>query len=232
MNKLKLVEGNIFETDRQTIVNTVNCVGVMGAGIAKEAKKRFPRMYKDYVDRCKLKSVRPGKPYLWRNSEPDGKWILNFPTKNHWRNPSKMEWVEQGLIDFLSHYKEWGIMNIAFPALGCGHGGLWWLDVKPVMEHLLRQAEIVSEIYRPTLTRAEKAVMHAKKELLSIMGHEIEDIQLVRSIHTGSEKWNDWRRSEELTLRVKGGREHEAAISQVEQAIENKYSVKIRFDFS
>ena len=84
----KVLIGNLFETDAQTLVNTVNCVGVMGKGIALEFKKRFPEMYNDYVERCKRNQVRLGEPYIFRSLFPPH--IINFPTKDHWRSVSRL----------------------------------------------------------------------------------------------------------------------------------------------
>lgn len=128
-----------MESPAQTLVNTVNCVGVMGKGLAQAFKKREPDMYKAYKRICDQKALIPGKLWLWRGSDS---WVLNFPTKMHWRNPSKIEWIEQGLEKFLSAYEEQGITEISFPRLGCGNGNLDWEQVRPVMEHYLSKAHI------------------------------------------------------------------------------------------
>jgi len=96
-------------------------------------------MFKTYKRICDQKELVPGKLWLWRGS---GSWILNFPTKIHWRNPSRIEWIEQGLRKFISAYAEQGITEISFPRLGCGNGNLEWDDVRPVMEHYLSQVSI------------------------------------------------------------------------------------------
>lgn len=125
----------VFNVNAQTIVNTVNCVGVMGSGLALEFQLRFPKMEQDYVERCKRKEVKVGKPYLYKDDE--AVWIINFPTKNHWKYPSKIKWIEDGLIYFANNYKKGGITSAAFPKLGCSHGGLDWHDVSPLMEKYL-----------------------------------------------------------------------------------------------
>lgn len=130
----------IFNVESQTIVNTVNCVGVMGAGLALECKLRFPKMYQDYRSRCKQKTVQLGKPYIYKES--DDCWIVNFPTKNHWKYPSKLEWIEKGLEYFVNSYQKEGITSIAFPKLGCDRGGLDWNDVKTLMEKYLNDLDI------------------------------------------------------------------------------------------
>lgn len=128
---IKVLIGNMFESQAQTLVNTVNCVGVMGKGIAKEFKKRFPDMFRDYAERCKRGDVNPGVPYIY--TDLLGNSIVNFPTKDHWRSPSKLEDVIRGLDIFADKYHEWGIKSVAFPPLGCGNGGLEWRAVGPLM---------------------------------------------------------------------------------------------------
>ncbi|AUW57079.1 phosphatase [Sphingobium sp. SCG-1] len=130
---------SILESPAQTLVNTVNCVGVMGKGLAHAFKDREPAMFNAYKRICDQKALVPGKLWLWRGQES---WVLNFPTKLHWRNPSKLEWIEQGLEKFVSAYVEQGITEISFPQLGCGNGTLNWEDVRPLMEHYLSAVNI------------------------------------------------------------------------------------------
>lgn len=144
---LKILLGNIFDSKAKTLVNTVNCVGVMGKGIALEFKKRFPAMYEAYVDLCKKKQIQPGVPFYY--SDLMGNSILLFPTKDHWRSPSKMAYIEDGLDWFISHYQELGITSIAFPPLGCGNGGLDWIDVGALMVKKLQKLPVDIEIYAP-----------------------------------------------------------------------------------
>jgi O-acetyl-ADP-ribose deacetylase (regulator of RNase III) len=133
-------DGTVFNTPAKTLVNTVNCFGIMGAGIALEFKLRYPEMFEDYVRKCEQKEIRIGRPRLFRYSED--LWIMNFPTKNHWRNPSKMSYIEEGLKYFIENYKKVNIDSIAFPKLGTNNGGLDWNDVKTVMEKYLKRADI------------------------------------------------------------------------------------------
>lgn len=130
---------SILESPAQTLVNTVNCVGVMGKGLAKAFKDLEPDMFRAYKRICDQKELVPGKLWLWRGS---GSWVLNFPTKVHWRSPSQLEWIEQGLEKFVSAYAAQGITEISFPRLGCGNGNLDWDDVRPVMEHYLSKVSI------------------------------------------------------------------------------------------
>lgn len=136
---IKYYEGTVFNTSAQTLVNTVNCFGVMGAGIALEFKLRYPEMYEEYKQRCEKKEYKIGRPRLYKGNE---KWILNFPTKNHWRYPSKIEWLSEGLKYFKDNYKKAGIESIAFPKLGTSNGGLDWSEVKKVMEKYLSDVDI------------------------------------------------------------------------------------------
>lgn len=137
---IKYSNTTVFNVNVQTIVNTVNCVGVMGAGLALECKLRFPEMYQDYVKRCKEKSVIIDRPYLYRYD--NNLMIMNFPTKKHWKYPSKIEWLEKGLNYFTTNYKRSDIKSIAFPKLGSGHGRLDWKNVKSLMEYYLEDVDI------------------------------------------------------------------------------------------
>lgn len=139
--------GNLLASSAQTLVNTVNCAGVMGKGIALEFKKQFPAMFQDYLARCEAGQVQLGIPYLF--TDLLGSSILNFPTKKHWRSPSRLQDIVQGLDYFVAHYEEWGIQSIAFPPLGCGNGGLDWSDVGPLMYAKLQHLPISIEIYAP-----------------------------------------------------------------------------------
>lgn len=132
---IEYTDTTVFNVGAQTIVNTVNCVGVMGAGIALEFRLRFPEMYLDYVHRCERNEVKVGRPYLY--TDYGRPWILNFPTKIHWKYPSKLEWIEQGLDYFVRNYENGGILFIAFPKLGSDKGKLDWNKVQPSMERYL-----------------------------------------------------------------------------------------------
>ena len=140
MSNLIYSDDNVFNQENtQTIVNTINCVGVMGAGIALEYKLRFPEMFEYYVKRCRKHEVKIGIPYLYTHENIS---ILNFPTKKHWRDGSELEWIELGLKYFKAHYKKWGITSIAFPKLGTEHGGLNWEDVNKLMVRYLDNLDI------------------------------------------------------------------------------------------
>jgi len=130
---------SLLESTAQTLVNTVNCVGVMGKGLAHAFKLREPSMFESYKKICDEKLLEPGRLWLWRG---DQGWVLNFPTKKHWRGASQLEWIEQGLDKFVHSYKQQGISEISFPRLGCGNGGLSWDVVRPVMERYLEKVDI------------------------------------------------------------------------------------------
>jgi O-acetyl-ADP-ribose deacetylase (regulator of RNase III)/uncharacterized protein YwgA len=146
--------GDIFESDAQTLVNTVNCVGIMGKGIALEFKKRFPEMYEEYAHLCKVGKVRLGYPYLYRQLTPP--WILNFPTKDHWRSVSKLDDIIAGLQYLQAHYRQWGITSLAVPPLGCGHGQLEWRVVGPTLYRHLKQLGIPVVLFAPFDTPLEE----------------------------------------------------------------------------
>ena len=139
--------GNLLESKAQTLVNTVNCVGVMGKGVALEFKKCFPDMYTDYVARCNNHEVRLGEPYLYRRLLPPN--ILNFPTKLHWRAVSRLSDIVRGLEYLEGHYQEWGITSLAIPPLGCGQGQLEWRVVGPTLYRYLSRLDIPIELYAP-----------------------------------------------------------------------------------
>ena len=143
----KALIGDLFESRAQTLVNTVNCVGVMGKGVALEFKKRFPAMFEDYAARCQRKQVHLGAPYLYR--DPSGRLIVNFPTKDHWRSPARLSDIDRGLDYFAQHFAEWGIDSVAMPPLGCGNGGLEWSEVGPLIYRKLHDLPIDVEVYAP-----------------------------------------------------------------------------------
>ena len=141
---IKYLEGDIFTSPAQVIVNTVNTVGVMGKGIALSFKQAYPEMFQAYKKACENKTFQMGNLMLWREIDH---WVLLFPTKENWRNPSKLEYIEQGLKKFAENYMKMSINSIAFPRLGCGNGGLNWQEVKPLMEMYLKPLPIDVYIY-------------------------------------------------------------------------------------
>jgi uncharacterized protein YwgA/O-acetyl-ADP-ribose deacetylase (regulator of RNase III) len=147
MTRLQIRTGDIFASNAQTLVNTVNTVGVMGKGIALLFKRRFPEMYEDYVRRCAAGQVRLGEPYLYKPMF--GPWVVNFPTKDHWRSVSKLSDIVAGLDYLKRHYRAWGITSLAVPPLGCGNGQLEWRVVGPTLYRHLLELDIPIELYGP-----------------------------------------------------------------------------------
>ena len=139
--------GNIFDSKCETLVNPINCVGVMGKGLALIFKNKFPKMYEIYKEDCALKKIKVGEVYPY--FEDNKIKVLNFPTKDHWKFKSKIEYIEKGLEFFVNNYEKFGIKSIAFPPLGCGNGGLNWLGVKDLMVSYLEKLPIYIEIFLP-----------------------------------------------------------------------------------
>ena len=155
--------GSIFDSNCQTLVNTVNCQGVMGKGLALQFKQAFPIMYDAYVKECRIGTGLKNGGDLWlytcENPSQTTLWdvkpavrqskILCFATKEHWKNKSQYNWIIRGLQEFCRRYKEWGITSVAFPKLGCTNGGLSWNTVKQIMEDVLSDLDIRVEIWVP-----------------------------------------------------------------------------------
>lgn len=144
---IEYIEGDLFESPAQVIVNTVNTVGVMGKGLALSFKQRYPEMFERYKNACEKHMLTTGKLMLFYEADH---WLLMFPTKENWRNPSKLEYIEKGLMKFVSTYADKSITSVAFPKLGCGNGELNWDDVKPLMERYLKKLPIDVYIYLGT----------------------------------------------------------------------------------
>ena len=144
---MKIEIGDILKSKAQTLVNTVNCVGIMGKGIALEFKNRFPDMFKDYLQRCERKEIHLGVSYLYKSLF--GPQIVNFPTKDHWKSVSKVSDIKKGLDYLVKNYRQWGITSIAIPPLGCGNGQLDWKTVGPLIYSVAKQMDIPVEIYAP-----------------------------------------------------------------------------------
>ena len=155
---LRYVDSPLFESPARVLVNAVNTVGVMGKGVALEFKKRFPEMYRLYRGHCKAGRFRVGQLWLYRTLE---RWVLNFPTKAHWRSPSKTAYIRAGLAKFVTTYQDRGIDSISFPLLGCGNGRLNFdTQVRPLMEQYLRPLPIPVYIHR----RQESSAFVAEHE--------------------------------------------------------------------
>lgn len=149
---ITFTEGNLLESGAEALVNTVNTVGVMGKGIALMFKDKFPENFKAYEKACKSDEVQVGRMFVTQSPNLSGpRWIINFPTKKHWRNPSKLEWIREGLVDLRRVIVEKSIGSIAIPPLGSGNGGLEWTDVRPVIEAALADLpEVDVVVFEPT----------------------------------------------------------------------------------
>ena len=195
---IEVVIGDILESKAQTLVNTVNCVGIMGKGIALAFKKRFPDMYKDYIGRCKLGQVILGQPYLYRRREEP--WILNFPTKEHWRSVASLDAMIRGMRYLLERYKEWGITSLAVPPLGCGEGQLEWRVVGPTLYRYLKQMDIPVTLHAPYGTPAVETQS-------SFLSQPIEPV--IADAGLGSFKITpDWIAVVEILARIESERYH------------------------
>jgi O-acetyl-ADP-ribose deacetylase (regulator of RNase III) len=150
---ITFTEGNLLDAKAEALVNTVNTVGVMGKGIALMFKEAFPENFRAYADACKNREIRVGSVFVTERHNWVGgpKWIVNFPTKQHWRNPSKIEWIKEGLQDLKRFLIDNNVRSIALPPLGSGNGGLDWKNVRPIIEEALGTVPGIDvTIYEPT----------------------------------------------------------------------------------
>ena len=145
-------QGNLLEDDAEALVNTVNCVGVMGKGIALQFKKAYPKNFVEYQKACKKDEVHPGQMFIQDAGDLfNQKLIINFPTKRHWMGKSRLEDIELGLNTLVAEIGRLGIKSIAIPPLGCGNGGLAWSLVKPRIEEAFRDvSDVAVRIYEPS----------------------------------------------------------------------------------
>lgn len=149
---IKFLKGDLLQSDAEALVNTVNTVGVMGKGIALQFKNQYPYNYKVYKEACKKGELKVGEVLVVKDSDIlREKYIVNFPTKEHWRSPSKISYIQQGLDALKESIKEYHIKSIAIPPLGCGNGGLDWNIVKPMIISALDNCETDIYVYEPNL---------------------------------------------------------------------------------
>lgn len=175
---------DLFSSPARVLVNTVNTVGVMGKGIAKDFKQIYPEMFQKYQSLCEKGIFNTGNLWLYRTPN---KWILNFPTKKHWRQSSRPEYIETGLQKFVDTYHVYGITSISFPLLGCGNGELDWEEqVRPLMEQYLRNLPIT--VYIHLLNRKDSFMAEHKnlKEMKNWLRSEPESLAF-------TEVWDDLR---------------------------------------
>ena len=161
---IRFLRGNLFDSDAAALVNTVNTHGVMGKGIALEFKKRFPANYEFYRQACEQGQVQIGKMLVFPTQSLQPQYIINFPTKQHWRGRSKLEYIQRGLQDLVCVVQQQGIRSIALPPLGCGHGGLRWEQVKPLIEQAFASLpDVEVQVYEPTepsLSPVQACLLH------------------------------------------------------------------------
>ncbi|HWE36700.1 MAG TPA: macro domain-containing protein [Isosphaeraceae bacterium] len=182
---IHLARGDILKHEADALVNTVNCMGVMGRGIALQFRRAFEDNYQAYRKAIKSNEVRPGRMFVFeRSALEQPRWIINFPTKRHWKGKSRIEDIESGLVDLIRIIRERGIRSIAIPPLGCGLGGLDWAVVRPLIEGALAAVsevdaylfepgkapaatDMVNRTRRPRLTIAKAAVLGLMQNYLA-----------------------------------------------------------------
>ncbi len=193
--------GNLIENNAEALVNTVNTVGVMGKGVALQFKKAFPNNFNEYEHAAKAGKVQIGKVFVTETGKFTGpKYIINFPTKKHWRYPSELKWIKEGLIDLRAFIIKSNIKSIAVPPLGCGNGKLNWMDVKPLIEKTLANIEgLTTYIFEPsdaaysipslkTITKkpkltAVRAMVIALLDRYTILGYELTVLEAQKLVY-------------------------------------------------
>jgi O-acetyl-ADP-ribose deacetylase (regulator of RNase III) len=161
MSVIRYTKGDVLGADAEAFVNTVNCVGVMGRGVALQFKHAFPDNFKAYAAACERGAVKPGRMFVFDTGQLSPRWIINFPTKKHWRGKSRLEYIEKGMEDLVEQIRMHQIHSIAIPPLGSGLGGLVWSEVRRVIERGLQKVpEVEAVVYEPgggpTETKAPK----------------------------------------------------------------------------
>lgn len=167
---IQSVKGNLLEDSAEAYVNTVNTVGVMGKGIALQFKQAFPEVFKQYEKACKKGLIQVGNMHV---TEVVGfaspRYVINFPTKEHWRNPSKLEYIEEGLKDLVRVVKDLKIRSIALPPLGCGNGGLDWRQVRPMIVEAFQTLDVTVHLYEPAgAPPLEEMIVRTKKPKMTL----------------------------------------------------------------
>jgi O-acetyl-ADP-ribose deacetylase (regulator of RNase III) len=162
---IRIGKGNLLEADVEALVNTVNCVGVMGKGIALQFKRAFPLNFKQYKDACNAGEVQPGRMLLTKVSDEQfPKYIINFPTKRHWKGKSNLDDIRSGLLALVDEVKKNDIRSIALPPLGCGNGGLDWQDVEPLIQAAFATLPNVEAIIFPPTDAPQSKSMIVRTE--------------------------------------------------------------------
>lgn len=162
--------GNIVESKTEALVNTVNCVGVMGKGIALQFKQAYPEVFKEYARACRAKEIQPGRMQIMSLGRFDGpRYVINFPTKRHWRGPSRIEDIQSGLNALVEDVRRLDIRSISLPPLGCGNGGLDWDLVRPMIESAFKELDDVNVIvFEPSgAPEAETMIVRTKRPAMT-----------------------------------------------------------------
>ncbi|WP_163870819.1 macro domain-containing protein [Myxococcus eversor] len=147
---IELVEGDLLQADVEALINAANTEGVMGKGIALQFKRAFPAMFKEYKREAKAGRLEMGRVHVFDVGSSKGpRWVINFPTKRSWRQPSLLEWIRTGLASLVEEVQRRGIQSLAVPALGCGNGGLAWEEVFPFIEESFARIPSVRVLVYP-----------------------------------------------------------------------------------
>jgi len=178
---VELKQGDILQAEAEALVNTVNTVGVMGRGIALQFRKAFPENFRHYEQACERGQVKTGHMFVYETERLTGpKYIINFPTKRHWKGTSRIEFVEQGLSDLVKVIRERHIQSIAIPPLGCGLGGLEWNDVRPlILEAMQAVPDVRVLLYEPKGAPAPEVMVKEKRRPQMTIGRAVL-IELIR----------------------------------------------------
>lgn len=240
---IEYTTGNLFDSDAECLVNTVNCEGYMGKGIAYQFKLRYPDNNKDYVRACKTGELRIGTIHSYKE---DGKLIVNFPTKNKWREKSQMYYVEGGLQLLVELLVKNGISSVAIPPLGCGNGGLNWNDVKRVIEEKLEPIKESCQIYvfepsnsyKPVVKEAPKlnvsslVLLQIRMKLAKFGAIRLQKTAFFMNYFLGEEyfkfdKWNYGPYSHSIDIVARGIKEYQQfyGFSNSQDTYEQAYKV-------
>ncbi|MEA5583638.1 macro domain-containing protein [Nodularia harveyana UHCC-0300] len=177
---MEFKQGNLLEEKAEALVNTVNNVGVMGKGIALQFKQAYPENFRQYEKACRAGEVEPGKMFtVSTGSLFNPRYIINFPTKRHWKSKSKIEDIKTGLVALVAEIQKLGITSIAIPPLGCGNGGLNWLEVKPLIESAFAQLPNVQIIiFEPSGAPVAEKMQVATKKPNMTRGRALQHLRL------------------------------------------------------
>ena len=172
---MEFTTGDILRADVEALVNTVNCVGFMGRGIAAQFKRVFPENFRSYEGACRRKEVVPGRMFVFSTGQlTNPRYIINFPTKRHWRGKSRLEDIELGLVALVKEVQERKIGSIAVPPLGCGLGGLDWSEVRPRIERAFADVpDVRVVVFEPSDDAAASRMSKAKEILKATAGRAV-----------------------------------------------------------